>query len=148
MAFPASTVVPANGYVRAKEIAYTLDRKVQEWVGMLSANVTADDVWSWYRELYSSYQALLAIGAIPGIAEYAIAQEADTELDIVAEFNAMLAAISAAYSWIYVALPRDVDGWLLTHKSTVVGELTPRVFVPAESAPLIPLLQAVDAAIS
>jgi hypothetical protein len=146
--FPASNVVPSKGYVRAKEIAHTLDLKVQEWLGMLAGDVTADDVWSWYREMYWDYQALLEIATIEGIEAYAIAQEVDPELDIVAAWNAMLAAISAAYLWLYAAIPRDVNGYLLTHKSTVAGELTPRVFTPAETAPFIPLLQAIDAAIS
>lgn len=147
MAFPASSIVPAKGYIRAKEIARTVDLKCAERIDLLAADIDADSIWSWYTDLYTVRAALLEIAAIPNIAAYATEQEDDPTLDIVAEFNAMVAAIEAAATWIYQALPRDANGYVLIHKTTTAGELVPRVFAPAATAPLVPLLQAIVDAI-
>ena len=148
MAFPASTIVPAFGYVTAKQRARALDLKVQEWIGLLAGEVTFDQIWSWYGELYATYVYFGEVAAIDGIGAFAIAQEDDDTLDIVAEFQAMRAAIQTAATWIYNTIPRDASGYALVYKTTSAHELTARVFGTTGTAPLIPLLQAVDAAIS
>ena len=147
MAFPASTVVPAFGYITAKQRAHALDLKVQEWIGLLAAPVDFDTIWSWYGELYACDQYFAEVAAIDGIREFAIEQETNLDLDIVAEFQAMRAAIQAAGGWIYNAIPRDANGYALVYKTSAAHELLPRSFATAGTAPLIPLLQAVDAAI-
>lgn len=142
--FPASNIVPAKGYLRAKEIAYTIDLKSAERIGSLASNVTADDLWSWFTDIVTVKASLEEIAAIPNIAAFAVEQEDNPELDeaaIVAGFNRMLAALTAAGSWIYNSLPRDVNGYLLVYTTTPIGELVPRTFTPAQTAPLIPLLQ-------
>jgi hypothetical protein len=143
MAFPAASIVPAKGYIRAKEIAYHLDLKCAEAIAKLSEPIAADIVWSWYQELYTKNQVLQEIAAIPGIVAYAEAQEDDPTLDIAAEFQTMMSAITAAGEWMYSAFPRDADGYVLIYKTTPDGQLVPRTFSTTATAPLIPLLQAV-----
>jgi hypothetical protein len=142
--FPASNIVPAKGYLRAKEIAYTIDLKSDERIGLLASNVTADDLWSWFTDIVTVKALLEEIAAIPNIAIFAAEQEDNPLLDeaaIVAGFNRMLAALVAAGTWIYTALPRDANGYLLVYTTTPLGEMLPRTFTPAQTAPLIPLLQ-------
>lgn len=141
--FPASSIVPAKGYIRAKEIARAQDLKCAERITQLSGDIDADIIWSWYTDLYTARQQLLEIAAIPGIVAFAIEQEDDPTIDLPAAFNAMLSAIEAAATWIYQALPRDGAGYVLIHTTTTTGVLLPRMFAPAATAPLIPLLQAI-----
>ena len=150
MAFPASNIIPSDAYSEAKRIALAIKAMADLWIVKLTGNVDADEVWSLYREAWYSYTRLQEIAAVPGIVEYAIAQESDPTLDVVAEFLAMLAAINAARSWIYTAIPRDPNGYTLTHTTMVDGTRVPAVWPPgAESTgPLIPLLQAVSASIA
>jgi hypothetical protein len=148
MSFPASSIVPTKEYVRAKEIAHTLDQKMPDWISQLSVDVDADTIWMWFRELYTDDQAFAQIASVPGIVDYAIAQESDPTLDIIAEFSAMRSAVQAAGTWIYQKLPRDANGYVLIYKTTAAAEMVPRVFAPSDTVDLIPLLQAIDNAIA
>ena len=148
MAFLASTQIPADAYAEAKRIANTLDAKCGEWIGFLAEDVDADQVWILYRELKHTLDRLDAIAAVPGIVEYAQAQEDVLDYDVAAEFGAMTTAITNAGTWTYNAIPRDGNGYTLTHTTTTLGERIPRIFTPSQTAPLVPLLQAIVDAIA
>lgn len=148
MAFPASNIIPSDAYSEAKRIAIRIKDMADLWIDKLSGNVDADEVWTLYRDAWYSYTRLQEIAAVPGIAEYAIAQESDLNLDVVAEFLAMVSALYAAAGWIYTAIPRDPNGYTLTHTTTVDGTRVPASWPPVATAPLIPLLQAVSASIA
>jgi len=147
MAFLASNQIPADAYQKAKRTAIKIDDKCAEWIGLLASDINADQIWAWYREVKWAYDTLGECAAVPGIAAYAIEQEGDPTYDVAAEFATMRGAIFDAASWVYNAIPRDVNGYTLTHTTTVLGERVPRVFPPAQTAPLIPLLEAVQIAI-
>lgn len=147
MAVLASNQIPADAYAEFKRICVRVDGRCAEWTALLAANVDADTVWGWYRELNWAWTRINEIAAVPGIVEYAVAQEGDPAYDIVTEFGAMMAQLGAAKDWLYAAIPRDVDGYSLTHKTTTDGEVIARVYTPAESAPFIPYLDAIANAI-
>ena len=148
MAFLASTQIPADAYAEAKRIANTLDAKCEEWIGFLASDVDADQVWSLYRELKHTLDRLNAIAAVTGIKEYAQAQEELPDYEVVVEFGVMTTAITNAGTWVYNAIPRDGSGYTLTHTTTTLGERIPRIFTPTQTAPLVPLLQAIVDAIA
>jgi hypothetical protein len=147
MAVLASNQIPADAYAEFKRICVRIDGRCAEWTALLAANIDADTVWQWYRELNWAFTRISEIGAVPGIVEYAVAQEGDPDYDIVAEFGTMMTQLGTAKDWLYAAIPRDLDGYILTHKTTTAGEITARVYTPAESAAFIPYLDAIAAAI-
>jgi hypothetical protein len=143
----ASNQIPADAYTEFKRLCNRLDTKCAEWLTLLGANIDADQVWTWYRELYWAWTRLNEISAVPGIVEYAIIQEADPDYDVATEFVAMMGQLQTAHQWLYAAIPRDANGYTLTHTTTVEGERVARVFTPAQSAPFATYLQAIAAAI-
>jgi hypothetical protein len=147
MSVLASNQIPADAYAEFKRICVRIDGRCAEWVALLSADIDADTVWSWYRELNWAWTRLNEIAAVPGIADYAVAQEGDPAYDIVAEFGALIAQLVAAKDWLYAAIPRDVNGYILVHTTTPDGEIIARVYTPAESAAFIPYLDAIALAI-
>jgi hypothetical protein len=149
MGFPASQIIPADAYEDAKRLANNMKANASRWETACASDVSADDAWLWCRESYTLYNSLLEKGAVPGILAYAVAQELENDPTITEQimsdaWSAMTTSIQAVYTWIYNALPRDIDGYLLTHK-TVGAALVPRTFAPAAMAPLVTLLQTVQA---
>lgn len=145
----ASNQIPADAYREFKQLCNRVDGKCAEWIALLSADVDADQVWAWYTEMYLAWKRLNEIAAVPGIAEYAAAQEyaVDPAYDPAAAFATLMGALVSAKDWLYAAMPRDVNGYLLTHTSTPEAVLVPRVYTPAETAALIPYLEAIAAVI-
>lgn len=143
----ASNQIPADAYAEFKRLCVRLDTKVGEWLALMAGDVDADTIWLWYRELYWTSGRLNEIAAVPGIAEYAIAQEANPDYDIVAAFVDLTTKLATAHQWLYAAIPRDVDGYTLTHTTTLEGLRVARVFAPTESAPFVPYLTAIGDAI-
>ena len=147
MSVLASNQIPADAYAEFKRICVRIDGRCAEWAALLTSNIDADTVWNWYRELNWAWTRLNEISVVPHIDDYAVAQEGDPTYDIVVEFGALMTQLGAAKDWLYAAIPRDVSGWVLTHKSTPDGEMVARIYTPAESAPFIPYLDAIAAAI-
>lgn len=147
MSVLASNQIPADAYAEFKRICVRIDGRCAEWLGLLSENVDADTVWMWYRELNWAWTRLTEIAAVPGIAQYAVEQEGDPTYDIAAEFGAMMTQLGAAKDWLYDAIPRDANGYILVYTTTPEGEMVPRVYTPADAAPFIPYLDAIAAAI-
>ena len=104
---------------------------------------------AWYRELYWYNLRFGEIAAVPGILDYAIIQEDDDTYDLAAEFGVLIAAIVAAYSYLYTTIPRDPNGYVLTHTLSVEGDLVPAVYTAAipEVAAIGPYLTAIAAAL-
>ena len=76
------------------------------------------------------------------MSQYAKDQETDQNYDVVAEFNALSAAINDVVSFIETAWPKDSNGYLLTHK-IVDGEIVPREITGAAVATLISKIEVV-----
>lgn len=146
MAFPASTEIPATGYdemayqyQRAKSLAGAIKKNSENVISELSGTVNAEQMLNWYQSLYDTKNALVAIASRSIIEHYAIALENNPGLNIVAEFQTMMAAISAVLSWMYAAL--SGTEWLRVYAVNASGQVSPRPLPPEETAPLIGLLQ-------
>ena len=144
-----SNVVPQDAYREFKQLGVRLDSQCAEWLAKLAASITADDVLAWYRELYWYNLRFGEIAAVPGILDYAIVQEDDPTYDLAAEFGVLITAVVAAYSYIYTTIPRDPNGFVLTHTLSVDGDLVPAVYTAAipEVAAIGPYLTAIAAAL-
>lgn len=112
-------------YTRIRSIAGDLKRlcevtKEASLAGPVSANV----ILQLFLDLIKARDALEEASAVPGLAEYAQAQEGDTEYDVVAEFQAMLGAIEGLIDWITANISQDGDGYVLVYKWTDDGVTT------------------------
>lgn len=93
--------------------------------------------------------ALMAgLAAVPGLADYARAQVNDPLYDIVAEFNAMKAAIDGARDTLIGMFPKDVNGWLLYQSLQPDGTIQVRNFTAAQLAPAVVQIDGVLATIA
>lgn len=84
--------------------------------------------------------------AVSGLAEYAQQQVGNPALDVVAEFNAMMAQIDATILWIRTNLPND-GTYLLALTLGTDGRYSWRTFAPAATAGLRTQLDALIATI-
>ena len=102
------------------------------------------DEFVWLR---TARNKLSSAASTPGIVQYAKDQKNDQGLDVVAEFNAVIAAIDAATAWIDGNFPKDGQGYLLQNTLGVDGPLD-RTFTPAATGPLQTHLTALSATIA
>ena len=87
-----------------------------------------------------------AARAVPNIGSYVQAQKGNASLDVVAEFNAVLAAITNVKDWITANFPKDANGFLLAQ--TFSGTLrVDRTFTVGSTATLRTQLDALIAVI-
>lgn len=101
-------------------------------------SVGASEVLDYVNQLANWRDQLSAAASMPGIAVYAQQQVANPAEDIVAEFNAMTAAIDATITLIVTTFPVDVQGRLLFKKWQGVntGRTTDVLFTTADLANL------------
>lgn len=148
-AFPTEAANPsqAEGFRQATSIADTIKKRAES----LKQNLQAGDyriinIVNVARSMDDLSDRLDALKTIPGIAAYAQDQISDPSLDLAAEFNAMQAAVNAFIEAVKTSLPRDAQSYVQDY--TVTGAindivLTYRELSPAQTAPLVPLLQAI-----
>lgn len=112
-----------------------------------AAPVSAAFVLAVRQDLYHYRARIMSAAAVPGIADRARAEYADTELDIVAEFNAVIDAVDGTLGWIEANFPQDGDGYLLAEKFAAGGGTTARTFAAAATAGLRTQLATITGAI-
>jgi len=149
MAFLATNQLPADGYLQAKRSAAQLKLVLQAAVsqmqaGSVSGSFIREGV---YRTLARARGVFATVAAIPGIAEYAQAQEDDPAYDPAAEFAAMNASIDDAIAWVAANIPKDAGGFAAIEQWAADGTITDRTFAPAATAGLVTELNAVIATI-
>jgi len=86
--------------------------------------------------------------ATPGLLDYTRAQYSDGVYDVIAEYQAMRAAIVNLRDSLRAGFPIDVNGWVLYRSLDVNGRLVTRTFTAVQLASAIPLLDAVVASIA
>lgn len=148
MAFKATNYTLARGYDSLKAIAARLKKFAQQAsTKMQAGDVDSNYLFAIVDELLADKAQMTEYSQLPGMAQYARDQEDDQTYDVVAEYNAMIAAINAAGIWIRDNFPKDVDDYLLERKFNLNVTTAPRIFTPAELTGLVTLIDAVDAAI-
>lgn len=111
--------------------------------GSVPSTTILDDLFVRLRQAKTQLQSA---ASVPGLAEYARAQKSSDTLDVVTEFQAVVAAIDAVTAWITANFPKDANGFLLAR---TLGESGPvdRQFTSAATATLRTQLDALIATI-
>ena len=109
--------------------------------------VTSARVLNCYGDLKGARAELVRAAATPGLAEYARAQKNNGTLDVVAEFNALIAQVDITVQWIVDTFPKDGNGSLLAQTLGAIGP-DDRLFTPAQTAGLRTQLAALIALIA
>lgn len=143
MAFRASNQIKSDGYAEAKRLAialksYCQDVKDASAAGPISGNLAI----ALHERLISDRARFVAIGAITGMAAYAQDQENDNAYDVVAEFNAMVAAIASVRDWLIANV--STSGWVTFSTSGVAT----KTFSSAQTAGLRTQLDSLIATIN
>lgn len=94
------------------------------------------DLWGFLK---TERPGLVSAAATPGLAEYAREQKnktvSDPTFDVVAEFNALIAAIDNVTGWMEANFPKDAGGFILAQTFGASG-LVDRQFTSAQTAGL------------
>lgn len=108
--------------------------------------VTAIRILEFFAELANVKARFQSAAAVPGLADYARDQLGNTNLDIVLEFNTMLAQIDATLQWGITNLPMQ-GGFVQVLTLPASGVYTWRTFSSAETTGLRGRLDALIATI-
>lgn len=109
MAFRATTVIPATAYDDIRRAAASLKSDAQAAIAQMEAGtVPFSFVVTVVLALKAADARLVELAGVPGIAEYAQAQEAGTDYDVAAEFISLRERINEALTWVDLNLPRSV----------------------------------------
>ncbi len=130
MAFPASEIRLSQGLDRACNHALHVRAKVSS-LRAQSGDVKRSVLIDIMRDLTQALVAWQQVAALPGIVAYAKAQWDDPELDIAAEFTAMVNAATALRDNIFSTFPKQGGIWLV-HSYDEAGVPTDAVFTPAQ----------------
>ena len=136
MPFLASNTIPQDAYQRTKRTAVSLKANCQGFVTQLAA---ANANYSFLRDIYMTLKNANAffetMKAVPGIGDYAKAQENDAAYNVAAEFTAMQGAIATAVTWMNSNVPTSVTA-ITPANWTDNGPMIATEFTPAQTATL------------
>lgn len=146
MAFPTRDSLQKL-WVQMAGQAASVKRRCQEFnAASLSGPVSASAVEEIFTGLGTFRAYMQANAATPGLVDYVRAQYVDGELDIAAEYNALLTQIDAALAWIAASIPQS-GGYVQLDQWSATGSVSRRTFSTASLAGLRTVLEAVIGAI-
>jgi len=148
MAFPATAPELATAYAQIKNRVGFIKQRTQALRAASLSTLSAQAIITYVQEMATMRAMLDTLTATPGLAEYARAAEANAGLDIVAEYNAMLAQLAATTAWIADNFPDDGTGYKLAFTLDQGGTIVWRTFAPASLAGLRAVLDALIATIA
>ncbi len=132
MTFPVSNLL-ADSLLDAQTVVKRVKRGSQGiHTRSTNGDIISRGIFSYTTMLADSLDELNALKAVPGITQYAKDQFGDQALDIVVEFNAVVAAIQAVIDWVGVYFP--ANGGYVQAQSYSGGRLTDRPFTTAQMA--------------
>ena len=99
-----------------------------------------------YTQFRADHADITSLTTTPGLGAYAQQQKNNAALDVVAEFNTMLAALTNVTNWIANNFPKDANGFLLA-QTLGATRPTDRTFTTAELATFRTQLDALIATI-
>lgn len=91
-------------------------------------------ILSTFQSLRFDRAALASAAATPGLAQFARDQKNNQALDVVAEFNTMMAAIDNVTSWISTNFPTDPGTGALLERTWGPDQPIERTFTSAQTA--------------
>lgn len=152
MAFPStasSTASLEEALKRVTSYAGAVKGRSQALINASNAGpVDGAAIVNYLRDLVVAKTQLSTYAAVPGLAAYAQTQYNDPGLNIVTEYNNMLAAINSTISWISANFPKDGSGYLLYEQVGGDGTVSYRSFSTASLAGLRTQLSALVATIA
>ena len=144
MAFRAER---ASTYTAIRNRATQLKRLAQDSHDLtLDGPVSASAVRQLLDQFILGKAELQAAAQVPGMAEYAQAQEGDPEYDVAAQFTAMINAATAVINWIVNAVPKS--GGYVLHEQWSASGVSVRTFSTNDTAGLRTVLNAFIATVS
>lgn len=113
---------------------------------MLAGPVSASVIRQLLDLFIQGKNELETAGSVPGLADYAKAQEGDVDYDVVVEFNAMISACDGIINWIVANVPVS-NSYVQTEQWTSSGVIL-RTFNTASTAGLRTALNTFVATVS
>jgi len=151
MTFPSSTGTLATlseAWTQARQIAASIKDNATSLSSQSAAgNVGSSQVLRMSVFLRDARVRLMTIKDTPGIGAYVQAQLADQNINIAADFDAMVLAMDNVIAWIVTNFPQS-GGFLAAQTIAANGSISDRQFTPAQTANLRPLLDALSATIN
>lgn len=98
--------------------------------------IEAREVVTLADQLANANDRLARYTVVPGLLAYVREQINDPTIDIVAEYNAMLAQINAVRTWVINNFPKDASNYLLYHTFGADGRIVQRTLTSAQTAGL------------
>jgi hypothetical protein len=149
MAFKASQVSLSKAFETLGTRAVATKQFLQaQRINMTASTCDSQVPVAVVLHLGRAIEDLTAIAATPGLAAYASDQVNDPTYDVVAEFNAMRAAMVNARDSLMAMFPKDGSGFLLYQSFTASGGLQYRTFTAAQLAAAVAQVDSVIAAIA
>lgn len=105
----------------------------------------ADQVEDLLNELRKNRSAIVALGGVSGLAQWAKDAYGDQTYNVVGGATDTIALLDVAIVSLEALTPTDANGWLLRQKRAVDGGLEPRAANAAAFAAVVADLQAVSA---
>lgn len=144
MAFRA---VKADTYAAIRSRATQLKKLATDSKAVMLAGPVSASAIRQLLDLFIQGKAeLQAAGAVPGMADFAKAQEGDAAYDVAAEFTAMVNACTGVIDWIVANVPAS-GGYVQTEQWSASG-VTLRTFSTASTAGLRTTLDTFIATVS
>lgn len=119
----------ADAWERARAVAASVKQQATNLSTLSAAGpISGMSIIRFCGDLADARDTFTRLAAVPGLGAYAQEQVATPGLDVVAEFNAMGAAIDATRTWITTNFPKDAGNYLLAVQFTAQGRTTERTF--------------------
>lgn len=149
MAFPATNQNLGDAYRLLKgRAADVRGQSVTLRAASLAGPVAADRILNFAQVLARSKTEMSTLSTVPGLAEYAQAQENNPTLNIATEFGLMITQIDATVAWIVANFPQDASGFKLAFTLLAAGVPVYRTFDTASLSTFRTTLDALIATIS
>lgn len=146
MAFPTSPPL-SRVWEQFSDRARSLKAYCVEFNARSAANtLSGTSIEELMRQLASFASYAKASSTTPGLAAYVSAQYVGRNIDIVAEYSAMIATVDNALAWIANNIPK-ANGYVQLEQWGVDGSITQRQFAPAALNDLRTVVATVIAAI-
>jgi hypothetical protein len=100
----------------------------------LAGPIQSGRILSAHQYLRAERAALVTAGGTPGLAAFARDQKNNQTLDVVAEFNAVIAAIDNVTGWIATNFPKDAATQALLERTLEVDGPVERTFTTVQTA--------------
>lgn len=145
MAFRASNSIPESAYEQAKALAVQVKSLADNRAARWASGSDAVEVSAAIDRAVAMRDRLNAIASTPGIAAYARSQEDDDLYDVVAEFQALVAALETVIAECVNALPTSSPGnFVELYSIDTVGSKTVNPLSSADLAAAVTALQALS----